>query len=539
MKKALLILLSVSLVCVFSATTLYAVEKGGTFNWIAPYGSSVSSLDPNASDDEQNELVCINIHRGLYKWDAATNTPKLEVAASVSSSPDGLVYTYKLKDNVKFHNGRQLTVDDVIYTYNRIMNPANAFGASGLLKVIKGADDVFNGKADTIAGLKKIDDLTLEITMELPVDPAYALFKVNTAIVPREAVEDKVNPFGSNPIGCGPFKFVKWVKGSEIVLEKFGDFYEAGKPYLDTLVYKIMGDSAARDIAFRAKELDANILYSSQYAAYSVDSELSKRLIEVAEMYTRMIAFNREYTLADGRKPFEDKRVRQAFNYAIDSDLIIKKFQKNKAYPAISFLAPTTPGFDPAAQRYTYNPALAKKLMQEAGYADGFPLEIVGTDSDSYGTGAVEVIIPFLKEIGIQVKPVTLEGAAKYERQKNGDFQAIIGSLPSGPDPIQSLWRFHSSTDRASRNTPAFNNPQFDQYLEAAAAERTDMVKRLDYVKKANDLFREEAPIWFFNYNKAIIAYQPWVHGIQAVGPEMMFQDFTEVWVESSSPRAK
>ena len=103
------------------------------------------------------------------------------------------------------------------------------------------------------------------------------------------------------------FKFVKWVKGSEIVLEKFDDFYEAGKPYLDTLVYKIMGDSAARDIAFRAKELDANILYSSQYAAYSVDPELSKRLIEVAEMYTRMIAFNRDYTLADGRKPFEDK----------------------------------------------------------------------------------------------------------------------------------------------------------------------------------------------------------------------------------------
>jgi len=539
MKKVLSILLVVGLFCVFSTTTLYAVEKGGTFNWIAPYGSSVSSLDPNASDDEQNELVCINIHRGLYKWDASTNAPKLEIAASVSSSDDGLVYTYKLKDNVKFHNGRQLTVDDVIYTYNRIMNPANAFGASELLKIIKGADDVFKGKADTIAGLRKIDDLTLEMTLERPVDPAYALFKVNCAIVPKEAVEDKNKPFGSNPIGCGPFKFVKWVKGSEIVLTKFDDFHDAGKPYLDTLVYKIMGDAAARDIAFRAQELDANILYASQYQAYSADPELSKRLIEVAEMYTRMIAFNRDYTLADGRKPFEDKRVRQAFNYAIDSDLIIKKFLKNKAYPAISFLAPTTPGFDPDGERYEYNPDLAKKLMEEAGYADGFPLEVVGTDSSSYGTGVVEVIIPFLKNIGIMVKPVTLEGAAKYERQKNGDFQAIIGSLPSGPDPVQSLWRFHSSTDRASRNTPDFKNKQFDQYLEAAADERTDQDKRLGFVKKANALFHEEAPLWFFNYNKAIIAYQPWVHGLQKVGPEMMFQDFTEVWVESSSPRAK
>ena len=530
----LVLLLSLGLM----AGNALAERQGGTFNWIAPYGSSVNSLDPNASDDEQNELVCVSIHRSLYRWDAKTNTPKLELADSVDISEDGLLYTFHLKKNVKFHNGRNLVADDIIFTYNRMADPENAFGSALYLKAIEGAQEVSDGKAKTISGLKKIDDNTLQITLVRPVNLAYALFPINAGIVPPEAFGNADKPFSSNPVGLGPFKFVKWVKASEIVLERFEDYYEEGLPYLDKIVYKIMGDSAARDIAFRAKELDANLLYSSQYAAMKDDPEFNTRLVEVAEMYTRMIAFNQEYTLADGRKPFTDKRVRKAFNYAIDKGLIIEKHQKGKAYPAKSFLASTTPGYDPDAPGYDYDPEKAKQLMEEAGYGDGFPLEVVGTSSSSYGTGVVEVIIPYLKKIGINVKPVTLEGAAKYKRQLSGEFQAIIGSLNSGPDPITALWRFHMTNDRSTRNTPNFKNQAFSDALDAAAAELKDPAKRLEHVKKANYILWDEAPLWFFNYNKAIIAYHPWVHGIMGVGPEMMFQDFTEVWVDESSPRA-
>ncbi len=237
------------------------------------------------------------------------------------------------------------------------------------------------GKAKTISGLKKIDDHTLEITLARSMNLAYSLFPINVSILPQEAFGDAAKPFSSNPVGLGPFKLVKWVKGSEIVLERFEDYYEKGLPYLDKLVYKIMGDSAARDIAFRAKELDANLLYSSQYAAMKNDPEYNTHMVEVAEMYTRMIAFNQEYTLADGRKPFTDVRVRKAFNYAINSKLIIEKHQKGKAYPAKGFLASTTPGYDPEAPGYDYDPEKAKSLMKEAGYGDGFPLEIVGTSN--------------------------------------------------------------------------------------------------------------------------------------------------------------
>jgi peptide/nickel transport system substrate-binding protein len=535
-KSTLLTVLMITLA--LTVSTALAARQGGTYNWIAPYGSSVNSLDPHGSEDEQNELVCISIHRSLYRWNAKTNMPQLELADKVDISDDGLVYTFQLKKNVKFHNGRAMVADDIIFSYNRMADPANAFGSAVYLKAIKGAQEVGEGKAKTISGLKKIDDHTLEITLARSMNLAYSLFPINVSILPQEAFGDAAKPFSSNPVGLGPFKLVKWVKGSEIVLERFEDYYEKDLPYLDKLVYKIMGDSAARDIAFRAKELDANLLYSSQYAAMKNDPEYNTHMVEVAEMYTRMIAFNQEYTLADGRKPFTDVRVRKAFNYAINSKLIIEKHQKGKAYPAKSFLASTTPGYDPEAPGYDYDPEKAKSLMKEAGYGDGFPLEIVGTSSDSYGTGVVEVIMPFLKKIGIKVKPVTLEGAAKYDRQGKGEFQAIIGSLRSGPDPVTALWNFHSTNDRSTRNTPNFKNADYDAALEAAAAERDDLAKRLEYVKKANYIFWDQAPLWFFNYNKAIIAYHPWVHGIMGVGPEMMFQDFTEVWVDESSPRA-
>ena len=520
------------------AGSAIAARQGGTYNWIAPYGSSVNSLDPHSSEDEQNELVCVSIHRSLYRWNATKNIPQLELAGSVDVSDDGLVYTYHLKKGVKFHNGRELVADDIIWSYNRIADPKNAFGAAVYLQSFKGIEEVAAGKSDTISGLKKIDDFTLEITLLRAIDLAYALFPIEVSILPKEAFDNADKPFSSNPVGLGPFKLVKWVKGSKIVLERFDDYYEEDRPYLDTLVYNIMGDSAARDIAFRAKELDANLLYSSQYAAMKNDPEYNTHMVEIAEMYTRMIAFNQDYTLEDGRKPFTDVRVRKAFNHAINNDLIIEKQQKGKAYPAISFLASTTPGFDPDAPRYDYDPAKAKELMKEAGYENGFPLEIVGTSSDSYGTGVVEVLIPFLNKINIDVTPVTLEGAAKYDRQGTGDFQAIIGSLRSGPDPVTALWSFHSSNDRSTRNTPMFNNAEYDAALEAAAAEIKDPAKRLEHVKKANAILWDEAPMWFFNYNKAIIAYHPWVHGILGVGIEMMFQDFTEVWVDETSPRA-
>ena len=208
----------------------------------------------------------------------------MELAESVKASDDGMVYTYKLHPNIKFHNGRQLTADDVLYSFNRIMSMKPASPASRHIRIIKGATEVQDGKAETISGLKKVDDLTFEITLENPVDPKYFLFWVSTAIVPKEEAERE--DFSTNPVGCGPFKFGKWVKGSKIELVKNPEYFKAGKPYLDKVIINIMSESASRDLAFKAKDLDATIVGAVHYPEYKKDPVISKNMVEVAEMFT-------------------------------------------------------------------------------------------------------------------------------------------------------------------------------------------------------------------------------------------------------------
>lgn len=528
MRKIGFVVLSVTLLLGLASGSVFAVRSGGTLTYMAPYGGDVGTLDPHLSTRIQDFLVTKNIHRSVYRWDADTSAPVLDLAEKVDVSPDRKTWTFYFKKNVKFHNGRIMTVDDVIWNFERVMNPKTASSGARYLRVITGAKELEEGKAEHISGLRKIDDFTLEVKLDDPVDLAFPLYEPNVGILPREEVEKKGAAFGSEPVGNGPFQFVKWTKGSEIILKKFPEFYETDKPYLDKLVIKIMGEGAARDIAFKAKELDVIIVGAAQYPEYRADPVISKNMVEVAEMFTRLIVFNLDY------EPFKSKQVRQAINYAIDAELIINKLLKGKAFPCKGFLPPA---FEPSAEGYTYDPEKAKQLMKAAGYENGFEFECLATSNKSWGVEIVEAIIPYLKKINITVKPQLMEGAAMAARAKAGDFQALIWSLESGPDPLIVLQRWHSRNLRSSGNYANYSNPQYDELLDTAAQEN-DPTKKMDLLRQADALFCEDAPIWFFNYNKAIMAYQPWVHGVKPVAVEMMYQDPMEFWIDETSPRA-
>ncbi len=533
MKKIIFLFAVLAMTTLAVQTPAFAERSGGTLNFMAPYGGSLSSLNPYITSRYQDYLVSMNIHRSLYRWDADKSIPVLDLAESVTVSDDGLTYTYKLRPNIKFHNGRQLISDDVIwsYTYVSAMQPASP--SFQYLQPIKGAMAVNKGEADTVSGLKKIDDLTFEIILENPLDLKFYLWLPALAILPKEELAGKEDHFKNNPIGCGPFKFSKWVKGSEVILVKFDDFFMEGKPYLDKVVYKIMSEAASRDLAFKAKELDATIVGAVNYAEYSADPEISKNMIEVAEMFTRLVGMNPDF------KPFSDKRVRQAINYAIPSDLIIKKILKGKAFPARGYLPSTSPAFNPNGKKYEYNLDKAKALMKEAGYEKGFTIEhAIGTANKSWGTGIYEAMMPFLKKINITLKIEQMEGATMDERIRDSKYQMFIWSLDSGPDSLGALMRWYSTNPVGSGNYVKYNNPEFDKLLDAAAKER-DPEKQNALIGQADGILTEDAPFWFFNYNKAVMAFHPWVHNLSKVAPEMMFQDLTNVWVDESSPRAK
>jgi peptide/nickel transport system substrate-binding protein len=502
-------------------------RKGGTIRMTAPYAASFASLDAHTTPRAQDEIVGKALNRTLYNWDSAGNKAVPELATSVSASEDGLVYTYKLRDDAYFHNGRKMTADDIIWSWTRIMDGSKGFPGARYVRMIKGAVDVEKGGAKEISGLKKIDDFTLEVTLTDIIDPGFYFFDGSTAILPKEEVE-KGN-FANNPVGLGPFKFKEHIPGSRVVLERFDKFYKPGKPYADRLLVVIMSEAAARDVAFRNKEIDTSILGPAQYVAYRADPQLSKGILEVAEMFTRSMRMNPSF------KPFADKRVRQAINHAIDTDLIVKRLVRDKAYRATGWLPLSSPAFDKAVKPYNFDPEKAKKLLAEAGYPDGFEFEWTTSQNESWGLPIVEAVLPMLAKVGIKAKPKLVEVTVQTDIIMRGDFQAVISSSLTGPDSLAQMKCFHSKTPRTSCNTFGFNNPALDKLVDEAG-QTTNVAKRNDLLRQANNLVFEEAPVWFFNYNKAVLAYQPWIHGLQANPTEITHQYVEDIWVDATSP---
>ena len=502
-------------------------RKGGTIRMTAPYGSSFTSMDIHTTQRAQDEIYAKGLHRSLYIWDSAKGQPVLELAKEAAVSGGGLVYTFKLRDDAFFHHGRKMTADDVLWSYNRIMDGAKAFPGARFVRLIKGAAEVEKGQAKEISGLKKIDDFTIEMTLTEKVNPAFYFFTATTSIYPAD--EGGKETFIQKPIGLGPFKFVEHVPGSRIVMERWEKFYKTGKPYADRYMVSLMSEAAARDVAFRNKEIDTSVLGPAQYIAYQADPNLKGTIVEVAEVFTRYMSMN------PGYKPFSDKRVRQAINHAIDTDLIINKLVKGKAYRATSWLPLTSPLYDKTLKPYAFDPAKAKKLLTEAGYPNGFEFEWTTSQNESWGLPIVEAVIPMLDKVGIKVKVKQVETAVLAEIVRSGEFQAFIYSQATGPDPQSALKCFHSSTPQSACNYSSFKNADYDKFLDEAG-QTDDAAKRGQLLQKANALLYEEAPVWFFNYNKAVMAVQPWLKGIQLNATELTHQSVEDIWVDETSP---
>ncbi len=507
------------------AADAQAPRKGGTLRMTAPYGTSFSSMDIHSTPRAQDGIYAHTIHRTLYTWDSTKNETVLELATAVTTSPDGLTHTFKLRQDAIFHHGRGMTADDIIYSFTRIMDGKKAFPGARWGRVIKGAADVEKGTATQISGLKKIDDHTLEMTLTDRVNPGFYFYNPTTAIYPKELGDTP--EFLQKPIGLGPFRFVEHVPGSRMVTERWDKFY---KPvHLDKIIIAVMGEAPARDIAFRNKEIDLSILGPAQYVAYRNEPALKDGIIEVAEVFTRFMGMNPEV------KPFADKRVRQAINHAIDTDLIVKRLAREKAYRAVSWLPLTSPAYDKDRKPYAFDIEKAKALLADAGYKDGFEFEWTTSQNESWGLPIVEAVIPMLAKVGIKVKVKQIETAVLSETVRKGDFQAFVWSNQTGPDALAALKCFHSSTPLSACNYNRFKNAEFDKVLDEAA-QQTDPAKLNALLKKADGILYEEAPVWFYNYNKAAMAFQPWVKGLQPNATELTHQYPEHIWVTDQSP---
>ncbi|MBT9260305.1 MAG: ABC transporter substrate-binding protein [Clostridiales bacterium] len=495
---------------------------GGTLVRSLNYGDP-ANLDPIVKNEVAAQMVTMNLFDTLVHVDPVEKTIQPGLAESWDISPDGLTYTFHLRQGAKFHNGRDIKAQDVVYSFQRVVDPKNASPFANRLEGVVGYAAFRQGEASRLEGLDAPDDYTVVLHLEKPKPGLfYDLGNPALGIVPREEVERLGEDFGQRPVGSGPFQFESWQKDDQIVLAAFPDYW-AGRPYLDRVIFRIMKEEATRDAEFQAGNLDVMVIGEAQYKRYSQDPNWKPYMIEVPELFTRALHLNTT------RPPLDNVKVRQAINYAVDKALVIEKVLSNKAYVAVGPIPSSSPAFNPNLKGYEYNPDKARQLLKEAGLEHGFDLEVI---SSSYWAKSVEGIMGYLQDVGIRVKLVQMESTTVFDRTAEGDFQAAFNSYGGGLDAVMTMYRiFHSSNFGRPGNTTRYHNPQVDALLEEALYEM-DEARRIQLVQEAEKIVVEEAPWFFFNYNKAVMIHQPWVHGLRPVPTDIDYQDLTKVWVD-------
>lgn len=434
------------------------------------------------------------------------------LAEKMESSEDKLTYTVKLKGNLKWHDGQKITADDIVFT-------------------VKAIQDEKNGIADResfVVDGKNIDVVKKdELTVEFKLPQVFAPFDANLGSlrpIPKHIFEGEKDLAKSeknnNPIGSGAFKFKEWKKGESLTLERFTDYHE-GKPHLESIVYRIIPDKNTSKIAFENGEVNAAYVTEEEFEKFSNDDRFSTTSFEEG-MLSYMI-FNEK------NENLKKKEVRQAISYALNKEEILKGQFKNLENTAMadSILAPSTKYYTEDVAKYEHNIEKAKELMKSAG-VEKMKLNFqYDRDKDT-----VMIVQQQLKEIGIEVEPVLIDGNAFFGKlvgEQERDFDLILNGYVMGVDPNGYASAYTTGT---MFNAMSYSNKEMDDLWRKGAKE-ADEGKRKEIYEKIQKGIAEDAAIYPIQYTKSLIAISSNFGGVEEAKtvPIYMFEDLSKLYM--------
>jgi ABC-type transport system substrate-binding protein len=427
--------------------------------------SDVNTLDPAVGYDTVSWSTESLVYRGLvgYDTDGVTLIPVL--AESYQASDDGLTFTFVLRDGIKFSNGREITADDVKYSFERLLNPDTASPGTFIYDVIEGAPDVIAGTTTEVSGIKVVDAKTVQFTLSRPEWTFVQRLAVPFAsIVAKEGVE-AAQDFGREPLGAGPFILKSWDSGLQLTFERNPNFYREGYPKVDGVHIDIGIDPSVMVLRIENGEADTSFDFVSQadYPTLAADSELAARLVLSAVPNVYYAAYNTR------EAPYDDVRVRQALSMAVERDRIVQVLN-GRPLAADGLFPPNLQGNNPDLKPEAYDPDGAKKLLKDAGYPDGFSTKIY-TDTDPQLVSAVQVMIQDWANVGVQAELVSLEFSELLDimyGDNPGQMPVMfLGWFADYPDPsdfYEPLLQCGSAN-----NTGGFCDENLDKMEQAAA----------------------------------------------------------------------
>ncbi len=473
---------------------------------------NISSLIPTITSDSASHAVGDQIYSGLVTFDKDLN-PVGELAESWEFSADCRDLTFRLRPGVRWHDGRPFTADDVVFTWETIVDPKTP--------------SPYKSEYALVESVRAEGPGIVRVRYTQPF--AKALMNWATAMLPKHLLEKyvregKIREAPQNwsaPVGTGPYRFKELRSGEKIVLVSNPDYWE-GRPYISRIVYRIIPSQATTFLELKAKGVDATGLTALQYkrqTGYRAFKDAYRKFSHPGNGYT-YIGFN----LKDPR--FADRRVRHAFAHAIDKREVIEGVRLGLAREATGPYKPGTWVYTDKVKTYPYDMAKARRLLAEAGWkernADGllvkdgkpFTFELLTNQGNDERKKVAEIVQAQLRELGVGVEIRTLEWAALLkEHIKKRNFEAIVLGWGIGIDPDQFVVWHSSQSGPDQLNHISYANPEVDAMLESG---RTTCVRadRLRYYHRLQEVLAEDLPLVFLYFADALPVVSSRVYAI-------------------------
>jgi peptide/nickel transport system substrate-binding protein len=489
---------------------VFALDHDPNGRLILSLGGEISVINPILSSDTTSSAIEGVIFTGMVKLDKDLNFVP-DLARSWKVSKNGLVWTFNLRRDVKWHDGVKFTAEDVKFTFNTIMNPK--------VNSVRRGDYFIDGKP---IKFKVKDKYTIQAILPKPFSPF--LVSAAMSIIPKHLLEGKeldMAFFNNHPIGTGPFIFVEYKTGDHVLVRRNPDHY-GGVPLLKEILFKIIPDENTALIALKSGEIDsAGIPAKDFHPIKNIDLYKYDALL-----YT--------YLGLNLKSPkFSNIRVRQALSYAVNRKQLIGLVFRGYASPAYSPSAPVSWAYSDDVYKYEYDPAKAKELLKEAGVKDlEFTLLVNHGNKDREKAAAI--LQQQFKKIGVNMNIRVLEWSAMLKitnaRTDPKNYDAVLIGWSTGVDPDSySVW--HSSQYPAGLNFIGYNNPKVDKLLDAGRREISRSGRKKIYAQMYKEITKD-APYIFLWYPQVLTGVNKRVGGLSEPGPAGLMVDIEKVYIK-------
>lgn len=454
-----------------------------------------TTLEPMIQSGQAVRLLKMCMYRGLMAYQADGQIG-YEIAESYEVGEDNKSYTFKIKANAKFHDGSDITAEDVKYSFDRMLD--ESVGAT------------FRADFSTMLdSCEVVDEKTVKFNLKEPSAPFIDYLTLPESVIVSKAwCESHDNDLNASPMGSGPYMFESWDKGREIIVKAFDGFYKEGKPETPSIRFVITPDDTTRANSLRTGEVDL-IDYVPAKEVIAFENEGGFK-VDVSEAPFMCIQIN----CKEG--PLADPKVRQAIAYAVDRTGVINAAFMGRGTEIYGF--PTRVGqngYDGKYDSYfSFDQEKAKQLLAEAGYPDGFKLKILSTSTYDFHKQTAIVVQDSLKKIGIDAEVELPDWSTRIERQTKGDYEIIVSGTAGNIVDMDWCTNYFASGEPRMNSAPWFADDEVDALLKEGR-ETLDDSKRVEIYDKLRERLLELSPFVFINYREQCFARADYVEGFK------------------------